>query len=359
MTVSSNCDPCPKGDYCATTGLIVVTGVCAAGRYSNAGASACRNCATGTFQPQKGSSICLKCPIGRFQSKYGALLCDACAQGFFQKSIGQSSCDFTFAPTKMNTVAPTTNDVASVAIGFTLAATAPCTPTQSALTEIAVTSAVAPAVVYQFGVTSTVATRRLVRRRLSSGYFWDVKFRVSTPLSTMSQATPTLFGATVGAQLANIAAVVANSTGTPISLVGNIRVEHVIRTSAPTPAPPPPVNVALISGLVVGLGGFAIIVAAALYYYKRVKRHDASAMPKPKKVEVLNTKRLPEANPLRDDDDEDVEHSAIKAPKLVEHNLSYDEFVAKRGTTPVSASALAEPTVSAEPRAPSAPRPVS
>ena len=49
----------PQGFFCLTMGLVAPTSSCAAGKYSNIGASECTDCAAGKFQNATGSTFCL------------------------------------------------------------------------------------------------------------------------------------------------------------------------------------------------------------------------------------------------------------------------------------------------------------
>ncbi|MCK6690466.1 MAG: lamin tail domain-containing protein [Thermoanaerobaculia bacterium] len=90
QTVIIGCQPCPAGSYCPD-GINAI--LCPVGKYSNVtGATACLNCAAGSYQDQQGQTSCIACPPGKFSNVTGATACQSCAAGSYQDQPGQSSC---------------------------------------------------------------------------------------------------------------------------------------------------------------------------------------------------------------------------------------------------------------------------
>eukprot|EP00704_Kipferlia_bialata_P000894 g894.t1 len=81
LTSSARCTACPAGSYCATEGLLVVTGACMKGFYCPAGQSeenpAAYKCPAGSYCPAGASTYSL-CPIGTFSDEEGGEDLDSC-----------------------------------------------------------------------------------------------------------------------------------------------------------------------------------------------------------------------------------------------------------------------------------------
>lgn len=84
--------PCPMGQYCATTGLSIPTGLCTQGYYcSGASPSATQTiCPAGYYCPT-GTGDPIPCPAGTFNSATGKFLlndCISCTAGKYCGSAG-------------------------------------------------------------------------------------------------------------------------------------------------------------------------------------------------------------------------------------------------------------------------------
>ncbi len=74
---ASSCTSCPAGTY-TTDGKGCIN--CVAGTYSSAGASTCSDCAEGTYS-SAGASKCTSCPAGTYSDATGATTCTSCPTG--------------------------------------------------------------------------------------------------------------------------------------------------------------------------------------------------------------------------------------------------------------------------------------
>lgn len=89
----SVCTPCPAGTWSGATAATRANTcqACAAGSFSNAGASVCSICTAGTLAVSSGLSICSSCPAGSYNLNSGSSVCTACGTGRFSAAAGGSS----------------------------------------------------------------------------------------------------------------------------------------------------------------------------------------------------------------------------------------------------------------------------
>ena len=89
-TNSSDCKPCPGGQYCGAPGLMAPSGNCSAGYYCPGGLEVGQAhptpfeylCPSGYFCPA-GAVAPLHCPAGSYSDQAGAEACTACLAGFY------------------------------------------------------------------------------------------------------------------------------------------------------------------------------------------------------------------------------------------------------------------------------------
>ncbi|XP_077467726.1 uncharacterized protein LOC144083618 [Stigmatopora argus] len=101
MTKTQDCLPCPPGFFCASPGMAVTSGQCAAGYYCSSGASSPTpsdygltgdRCPEGHYCPW-GSSTPLPCPVGYYSNRSGNSQtsdCLPCPRGFLCTTRGLS-----------------------------------------------------------------------------------------------------------------------------------------------------------------------------------------------------------------------------------------------------------------------------
>jgi syndecan 4 len=89
---SSSCTACAFGSSAGTAASICTS--CVAGKFASAsGSSTCQPCSAGKAQAATGQKECQACAVDQFVSTSGALSCNVCAQGkTTQSASGQSAC---------------------------------------------------------------------------------------------------------------------------------------------------------------------------------------------------------------------------------------------------------------------------
>lgn len=101
MESKSDCYDCPRGKYCATTGLSAPTGDCTAGYYCDGGSDSATqtDCPIGSYCPA-GSGYDLDCPVGTygdgtnkvdFSDTSDATHCQACPANNYCKLRGMTT----------------------------------------------------------------------------------------------------------------------------------------------------------------------------------------------------------------------------------------------------------------------------
>ena len=101
---------CNAGSSCADGSSYDSMALCPKGKYSSAGATACTQCAAGTYSSALGSSTCTQCPGGKYAG-VGKSSCTSCTSG--QLCPPESFSDY---PCPLQFNCPTTNSVATVSV---------------------------------------------------------------------------------------------------------------------------------------------------------------------------------------------------------------------------------------------------
>ncbi|CAI5693753.1 unnamed protein product [Oreochromis niloticus] len=100
LSNKSDCEFCPPGRYCSSSGLAAPTGVCSAGYLCIQGSVSPQpeddptggHCSAGSYCP-RGTSYMIPCPAGTFSSIEGAVsleACQPCLPGHFCAKDGLS-----------------------------------------------------------------------------------------------------------------------------------------------------------------------------------------------------------------------------------------------------------------------------
>lgn len=89
----STCLPCAAGSFSNLSGMShAECRSCDKGRYSAAGADACRQCSAGKHASGTGFSECIDCQVGFFLDVPGGSVCKVCPQGKYQNASGATAC---------------------------------------------------------------------------------------------------------------------------------------------------------------------------------------------------------------------------------------------------------------------------